>query len=154
MRQEERKRVWIDLFQTHLAVRIGAYLGAFLVVVTNFLFAWKLLKEGVANPLEQLLALFRDYLPFWICLLTLLPFMAWDAIRFSHRLTGPLVRFRRTMQRIAEGEPVSPIKLRKDDYLSDLRSDFNDMLNALQRRGVPILKPDVSEEEPTQRKPA
>jgi hypothetical protein len=154
MRREERKHVWVDQFQTRLALRIGAYLALFLVVLLNFLFAWKLASEGVQNLGAQLLGMLRDYLPVGVCLLVLVPVMAWDAIRFSHRLIGPMVRFRRTMQSVAQGEAVRPIKLREGDYLNDLRDDFNAMLLALQQRGVAVLKPDAPAEEQTQRKPA
>ena len=45
------------------------------------------------------------------------------------------------MSGITRGEAVSPIKLRDGDYLTELRDDFNAMLDSLQRRGVPVLKP-------------
>ncbi len=155
MAPDARKRVWIDQFQTQLTIRIACYLGLFFLVLFNFLFAWKLLSEGVGNPLEQFLGMLHDYLPVVICLLVLVPVMAWDAIRFSHRLVGPLVRFRRTMQDLARGETVRPIKLRQGDYLNDLRDDFNLMLDSLQRRGVPVLKPVVpAPDDPAQSKPA
>jgi nitrogen fixation/metabolism regulation signal transduction histidine kinase len=67
--------------------------------------------------------------------------MAWDTIRFSHRLVGPLVRFRRTLQDMANGEAVRPNKLREGDYLEELRDDFNKMLEHLQKQGVPVIKP-------------
>jgi hypothetical protein len=139
--QEERKRVWVDSFQTWLTYRIGTYLVLFLLVLMNFLFAWRLWQEGPGNPWDQFVRMLRDYLPVGICLLVLVPIMAWDAIRFSHRLVGPMVRFRRTAQDIARGEPVRLLKLREGDYLTEFRDDFNAMLEALQRRGVPVLKP-------------
>ena len=137
MKDNERTKVWIDQFQTRLALRIGLYLVLFLVVLVNFLFAWRLWQEGPGDLGEQFARMLRDHLPVGICLLVLVPVMAWDAIRFSHRIVGPMVRFRRTMQAIARGETVRPIKLRKDDYLNDLRDDFNQMLEALQRATSP-----------------
>jgi hypothetical protein len=155
MRQEERKKVWVDPFQTRLTLRIAVYLVLFLVVLVNFLFVWRLATQGMDNPGEKFVGMLRDYLPVGICLLVLVPVMAWDAIRFSHRLVGPMVRFRRTMQSVAQGEPVRPVKLREGDYLTDLRDDFNQMLEALQRRGVPVLKPAVgAEDEAARSKPA
>jgi len=155
MSRDQRQRIWVDQFQTRLTLRIGAYLALFLVVLINFLFAWRLAVEGVDNLGEQFLRMLRDYLPVGVCLLLLVPVMAWDAIRFTHRLVGPLVRFRTTMQTIADGEPVRPIRLREHDYLTDLRDDFNRMLESLQRRGVPVLKPAVPvEDAAAQNKPA
>jgi hypothetical protein len=147
MTNEERKRVWVDPYQTRLVWRIAGYLVLFLAVLFNFLFVWKLVCEGATDPLGQFLDLFREYRPVVVCLLILVPIMAWDAVRFTHHLVGPLVRFRQSIHHIAQGEAVPPIKLRKGDYLNDLRDEFNQMLESLQRRGVPVLKPGVSPEE-------
>ena len=40
----------------------------------------------------------------------LVPVMAWDAVLFTHRLIGPLARFRGTIAHITRGEPVHLIK--------------------------------------------
>jgi hypothetical protein len=145
MSNDQRTKIWVHRFQTRLALRICAYLGIFLVVQLNFLFAWRLWQEGPGDPAEQFGRMLRDYLPFWICLLALVPVIAWDAIRFTHRLVGPLVRIRQTVRNVAQGEAVRPIKLRDNDYLTEFRDDFNEMLDALQRRGVPVLKPRAPE---------
>src|SRR3954447_8209205 len=95
LRDDQRTRVWVDEFQTRLTRRIVTYLGLSLVVMINLLFAWKLLTEGVGDLGAQFLGVLRDNLPAIACMLILVPVMAWDAIRFTHRLVGPLVRFRR-----------------------------------------------------------
>jgi methyl-accepting chemotaxis protein len=138
---EERKKVWVDPFQTRLSMRIGGYLAVFFVVFLNFLFAWKMIDEGPFDPAQQFLDTLRSNLPVIICLLVLVPVMAWDTIRFSHRLVGPLMRFRKTMQAIADGEAIRAIKLREGDYLTEVRDDFNKMLEELQKRGVAVIKP-------------
>ena len=152
---EERKKVWVDPFQTRLSLRIGGYLVVFFIVFCNLLFAWKMIEEGPNDPGQQFLDTMRSNLPVILCLLVLVPVMAWDTIRFSHRLVGPLVRFRMTLQAMSEGEPVRPIKLRDGDYLTEMRDDFNQMLEELQKRGVPVLKPtDPARQEGTQQKTA
>jgi sensor histidine kinase YesM len=138
---EERKQIWVDSFQTKLSLRIGGYLVVFFLVFCNLLFVWKMIEEGPLDPAQQFLETMRSNLPVIVCLLVLVPVMAWDTIRFSHRLVGPLVRFRKTMQAIAQGEAVRPIKLRDGDYLTELRDDFNLMLEELQKRGVAVIKP-------------
>jgi len=148
MSHEDRKRLWVDNFQTRLACRITAYLGLSLVVLVNFLFAWKLFWEGAVDLPAQFTEMILQYLPVGLCLLLVGPVMAWDAIRFSHRLVGPLVRFRRTMEDVASGVPVRPIKLREGDHLVELRDDFNRMLEALQVRGVHVLRHDPAQIEP------
>ena len=152
---EERKKVWVDPFQTKLTIRIAGYLVVFLFVFGNTLFAWKMWSEGPVDPWNQFLETMSSNLPVFVLLTVLVPVMAWDTIRFSHRLVGPLVRFRKTMQDIAAGEPVRPIKLREGDYLTDLRDDFNKMLEELQKRGVPVIKPtDPAQDADTQKKTA
>ncbi|MSQ95282.1 MAG: HAMP domain-containing protein [Gemmataceae bacterium] len=120
---------------------IAGYLALFFVVFFNLLFAWKMWTEGPTDPARQFLETVQTHLPVLICLLLLVPIMAWDTIRFTHRLVGPLVRFRKTMQAMAQGEPVRPIKLRDGDYLLEMRDDFNKMLEELQKQGVPVIKP-------------
>jgi hypothetical protein len=152
---EERKKVWVDPFQTKMTLRIAGYLGVFFVVFCNFLFGWKMICEGPVDPLGQFVETVEANAPVFICLLVLVPVMAWDTIRFSHRLVGPLVRFRQTIHAIAEGEAVRPVKLREGDYLTDLRDEFNKMLEEIQKRGVPVLKPaDPAHEQETQKKTA
>ena len=144
---EEREKVWVDPFQTKLSLRIGGYLVVFFIVFVNFLFAWKMIDEGPLDPAQQFIDTLRDNLPVIVCLLVLVPVMAWDTIRFSHRLVGPLVRFRKTIQAIAEGEAVRPIKLRDGDYLTEMRDEFNKMLEELQKHGIPVIKPIVPAKE-------
>jgi hypothetical protein len=138
---EDRKKVWIDQFQTRLFVRIFLYLGVSFFCLGNLLYIWRLLNEGPGHPIVQYVDVLIEYSPVLLCLLLLLPILAYDAIRFSHRLVGPLVRFRRTMEAITRGEAVRPIKLREGDFLIELRDDFNKMLEALQKQGVAVLAP-------------
>jgi methyl-accepting chemotaxis protein len=144
---QERKQVWIDSFQTRLSLRMSGYVIVFFLVFCNLLFVWKMIAEGPHDPAQQFLDAMSANVPVFVCLLALVPVMAWDLIRFSHRLVGPLVRFRKTIQDIANGEAVRPIKLRDGDYLQELRDDFNQMLESLQKRGVEIIKPTAPAED-------
>jgi HAMP domain-containing protein len=152
---EERKKVWVDPFQTRLSLRIGGYLVVFLIVFCNCLFAWKMWTEGPSDPWSQFTETLESNLPVLVLLTVLVPVMAWDAIRFSHRLVGPLTRFRHTIHSVAQGEPVRPIKLRDGDYLLELRDEFNRMLEELQKRGACVIKPnDPASEQSSQKKTA
>ena len=67
--------------------------------------------------------------------------MTYDAIRFAHRLVGPLYRFRKTMQAIAAGEQVAPVQLRKGDLLVGFQDDFNEhALGILEKQGYVLSK--------------
>jgi hypothetical protein len=152
--REERKKVWIDAIQTKLFVRIGMYWLIYTVALWNLLFIWRLLSEGPGDPLEQYGRFFLDYWPALVCFVVVVPALAWDAVRFTHRLVGPIYRFRKTIQALSNGEAVQPLKLRDDDFLKDMRDDFNRMLDTLQRQGAPVLKPanpDAADERTQQR---
>jgi hypothetical protein len=154
MSDNERKKVWVDEFQTRLFFRIVAYLVLFVVSLGNLLFIWRLLEEGRGNPLAQFGRVLADFAPAFLCLAVLVPVVAWDTVRFSHRLVGPLFRVRQLMRSIADGEPVRPLKLREGDFLGDLSDDFNRMLETLQRQGVSALRPAPPADDPSERRPA
>jgi len=138
---EDRKKIWVDGFQTKLFIRIGVYWLIYQVALLNFLFVWRLLKEGAGDPLDQYVRFIQEFFPALICFAIVVPILAWDAVRFAHRLIGPIWRFRKTMQDVSTGQPVRPIKLRQGDFLLEMKDDFNVMLEALQRQGIPVLKP-------------
>ena len=77
---DERKKVWVDPFQTRLSTRIAGYLVVFFIVFCNFLFAWKMWEEGPHDPAQQFVDTIRSNLPVFICLLVLVPVMAWDRL--------------------------------------------------------------------------
>jgi hypothetical protein len=138
---EERKKVWISTIQTKLFLRTCFYWLIYQVTLWNLIFVWRLLQEGPGNPLEQYMRFLSDFAPAVLVSLALLPILAWDAVKFGHRVVGPLYRFRTTMQSITAGEAVAPVRLRDGDLLQDMRDDFNAMLESLQKRGVEVLKP-------------
>jgi len=115
------------------------YWFIFLICMWNFLFLWRFLTEGGDNPWEQYTQFYHNFYPMILCFALIVPFFAWDAVRFSHRLVGPLTRFQRTLRDVAAGEPVQPVKLRVDDFLHEMKDDFNTMLKGLQQRGAVTL---------------
>jgi hypothetical protein len=151
---DDRKKVWIDGIQTKLFIRVGIYWLVYQVSLWNFLFVWRLLQEGPGNPLQQYLRFLDDYYPALIGSVFLLPVLAWDAIKFAHRVVGPIYRFRKTLQAVAAGEAVQPVKLRQGDFLTEMRDDLNQLLEALQRKGVPVLKPAEPGSQDAHRQPA
>jgi hypothetical protein len=152
--RNDRKKMWIDQFQTKLFIRIGVYMGFYLFCLGNLLFIWRLLEDGPGNPFYQYAQVMADNAPALICLLVLMPFLIYDAMQFSHRLVGPMVRFRRAMEAITRGEAIRPLKLREGDFLNEFRDDFNQMLLVLQKHGVQVLLPNDGAEESKERQTA
>ena len=136
----QRKRFLVDNFQTKLFLRIGMYWLIYQFTTWNILLIWRLLTEGNGDPLGQIRQVFLEQYPTLIIFVLIVPFLCWDAVKFSHRLVGPIKRFRNTFQSVAKGEKVKPIRLREGDFLVEMQNDFNDMLQSLENRGADVLQ--------------
>lgn len=71
-----------------------------------------------------------------ICAAAICPFMLWDTLRVTHRIAGPIVRFKDVLQRLTRGEAVKEVQLREKDLLLDLRDAFNEFLESRQNGAV------------------
>ena len=138
---ERRKRIWIDPFQTGLLLRIAGYLVVCLIAVWAFMAICDQLTHGVEAAGGEWPFLSSNLVRIILALLVVMPPLALDAVRFAHRLVGPIYCFRRVVRAVAAGEPVSLVQLRKDDLLVDFRDEFNQMLKALEEKGLVVLKP-------------
>lgn len=147
---EHRRRIWIDSFQTGLLLRIILYCVVYQLVAWAFFAICEAIDERICKMGVQGHFLSNHLLRSVLALLILIPPLTLDAVRFAHRLVGPLYRFRRTVQAIAAGEPVPLVKLRTGDFLTDFRDDFNAMLQHLEQQGFVLVKaPGTSETVPT-----
>jgi nitrogen fixation/metabolism regulation signal transduction histidine kinase len=136
---QQRKRIWIDRFQTFLFLRIALYFVCYQIVIWAFV----TLERDIFAGLEQMLggiatAYGYVFLPLTVVVVSLLFIL--DAIRFAHRMVGPLRRFRKSIAGITAGEEQVVITLRKDDFLQEMKDEFNEMLAALERRGAVVMK--------------
>jgi hypothetical protein len=136
--RQKRKKVWIDRFQTNLSIRMAVY---FLLYQAG---VWALFGISDRMNVTNEVAGWSDS-PY----IRLVPLVAigfalvfiYDAVKATHRIVGPLYRFRKTIQAITSGENVSLVELRKGDHLQELKEDFNTMLQALEQRGAITLDP-------------
>jgi hypothetical protein len=137
---EQRKHIWIHPFQTGLLIRIAAYCVLYQVAAWALFSLFEYFDAGIKTLGAQSTLVSNVPLRTLLILLFLVPPMAVDALRFAHRLVGPLYRVRQTIQAIAAGEPVALVQMRKGDLLFDLQDDFNLMLGTLEQQGYVVLK--------------
>lgn len=134
-----RRKIWIDRFQTSLALRI-AYHCVLYQVATWFLVVFEQrihpLADTILGPAGG------TYLSILIVtsVVAMVMMSVYDAVKISHRVVGPIYRFRMAVRSITAGEVVAPIHLRDGDYLRESMDDLNEMLIALERRGAVVLK--------------
>ena len=131
---ERRNRQHVDPFQTSIFIRIVAYAFIYQLTVWNLMFGWRLLQSGESVTVGYRQFFYENY-PMLLCVLLLAPAFAWDAVKYCHRVAGPIYRFRWVMRQITAGEPVRRVKLRQGDQLLGMQDDFNDMLDAVAARG-------------------
>ena len=77
----------------------------------------------------------RDTLIAWVTLMTGLSvlFAVGTGLYFSHKMAGPVYRFKAELKRIEEGKRVREIVLRKGDDFQDVAESLNRALERLQR---------------------
>ncbi len=63
-----------------------------------------------------------------LCAVAVCPILLWDTLRVTHRIAGPIVRFKDVLKRLAQGENIKEVKLREHDLMEDLRDSFNEFL--------------------------
>ncbi len=136
---ERRRRRLVDRFQHKLIVRMVFYWAVYQFTLWNFLFCWKLLESGRGNFFQQYGQFSREFAPMLLCLLILAPAFVWDAVKFYHRIAGPIVQIKKAIRDVAEGRPLGYVRLRENDELMELQDDFNDMLDSLSRSGAVTL---------------
>ncbi len=126
MAKPERKKLFVDpSVQGALLKRIVLYWVFCLLFITVPLLIGKTFTEPDRLFFEQFGSLWSQYWPVLFTSLLLLPFVLYDVLKLSHRFTGPLVRLRREMGRLADGEAVQPLRFRDHDFWQDLADRFN-----------------------------
>jgi hypothetical protein len=104
----------------------------------------ELLSGGPARSFGELCRDFTvEYLPLLLAAMAVLPLVLYDAVRTTHRVAGPLVRFRKTLEQLRNGERVEKVQLRKGDLLVDFQQEFNEFLKFYNARldHLPTLAP-------------
>ncbi len=138
--KEKRRRIWIDHFQTLLFLRITVYFALYGIAIWS-VFA---VERGASEALGHMLGpstLTHTFLAAGLVVLVLGVLFVRDALLLTHRLVGPIYRLRKMIQAVKAGQEVERMSLREGDFLHDLKDEFNEMLEVLERRGAVTIKP-------------
>lgn len=119
-----RRRYIVDWkLQGSLCAHGLLYGGLVLVAVCAGIFmplVWEL-GDGVveSNYEEQAIVMIYMHDRFWLLALLCACIVMLGAIKFSHRIAGPLVRYKRNLRLMAEGRLPTPLRTRRSDYLKE-----------------------------------
>jgi hypothetical protein len=123
---ERRKRYFVDAKVQGALLRQAIWywlwssaLFALLIVVYRVAPAWLSGQEQGWSRLWYHIA------PYLLASAALFPLIVAKANRFSNRFVGPMVRIRKTLKQLANGEIPEPIELRDKDYYRELAADIN-----------------------------
>jgi hypothetical protein len=150
--REQRKKIWIDRFQTSLFLRIALYFVIYQMAVWALFIIERSILVSISETLGPGAATYCSlFLVATVILLGVL--FIYDAVKLAHKIVGPIYRFRQTVKAITAGEEVRLVVLRQGDFLGELRDDFNEMLKLLEQRGAVVLKTDGSKQDQKQSLP-
>src|SRR5688500_16507347 len=115
----KRRRLFVDRrVQGALVLRSLAYWICCLVTLMVMMLCWRMVTMPVVEPEMQIGSLWGEFAPVAVASLFMLPVIVLDTVRLSNRFAGPMLRFRRTLRELADGETIDPLKFRDADYWS------------------------------------
>ena len=143
MAHKKRRKYFVDgKVQSALIAKVIRYWIAGLVAVGGLsVLGWLFIWPGIGafvGANATMTTVLPVFLVAVLVALLVLPVVVVDLIWFSHRFVGPMMRLRRSMQDLAAGEDVAPIRFREGDYWEEFADAFNRILaltNASLRSG-------------------
>ncbi len=131
-----RRRLFVDRqVQGTLLFRIAIYWCFAVLAVCLISLCWR----AVVTPLPS----FWDFFAFKqffvehgvvvVASLVLVPLIMLDVVATSNRFVGPLFRMRRSMRALASGQHVDPIHFRDRDFWQDVATEFNLVVDYVDR---------------------
>ena len=97
-------------------------------MIANFLAItlWTKLMDTPTEPWTETFALiWQRVVPFLLVSFALAPVFILDAVKLSNRFAGPIVRVRRALTQIADGQTPKTIEFRQGDFWKSLAIDLN-----------------------------
>jgi hypothetical protein len=83
---------------------------------------------------EQAVVMLYMHERFWWLASLCVVIVVLGAVKFSHRIAGPLVRFKRNLRLMADGKLPSPLRTRSGDYLQEEVACLNQAVAGLTAR--------------------
>lgn len=141
----KRRRILLESFQYRLLVINLTYFVTILLIFAGALFLPLILqlRSGSLSVIEQgeVAGLFLSlHGRVWPAMLVVFVLLALHSVLVSHRIAGPLYRFRSIFKAVAQGDLSIRANLRKSDYLGKESDSLNEMILSLRTKLVGIQK--------------
>jgi hypothetical protein len=144
---QRRRRYFVDPeVQGALVLQaVGDWLcaaGTFAMVIFIFRVVPTLLS-GTGNESP---GLWYHFGPYVLASAVLLPIVTFNSVRFSNRFAGPMVRVRRTLKQLANGESPPNIALRHRDFWCEIGDDINEINQRLRQASSSSISAEAESE--------
>lgn len=123
--------------QGTVLLHIAVHWLLFLVFVGTFLLFIEVVDGEPRDAWENVL---RRHGPSILIVLVLAPIYIRELCKLTNRFAGPMVRLRRAMRDLAEGNEVAPIQFRPGDFWQDLATDFNRVAERVKASSKPAVQ--------------
>jgi methyl-accepting chemotaxis protein len=128
-----RRQFFVDTaVQGALILRALGYWIAVMITMVVILITWRMFTGPARVFYLHFDDLWFHYQLPLIAALLVLPLIVYDVVRFSSRFAGPIMRFRRAMNCLAQGEATQRLQFRAGDYWMELADDFNAVANRVE----------------------
>ncbi len=124
--KERRRKYFTDAKVQGAILRQAVFywlLGSMTFAIIVFVF--RVIPQCLSGQSLEWRSVWHHLSPMVVSSVVLLPVVIFSALRFTHRFVGPMVPFRRTLRQLAQGEAAPLIRLRRNDYWSDIAEEIN-----------------------------
>lgn len=125
--RKKRKRLFVDSeVQGSLVRQLVTHWALACALVFLYLFALEAFSNGLALSFSENLASMGEQFGILGLVVTVVsPVFIYDSIKLSNRFVGPMISFRRSLNRLASGDQVDELHFRQHDFWRELTTDFN-----------------------------
>ena len=139
MQTLRRRHILVDSFQGRLVIFSFIYFFVILMTFAAVLFLPAMLDlSDAGTSWDQKQRASTQFLTLhtrlWPAVLVLFTLLAVHSVVVSHRVAGPLYKFRKVFRSIADGDLSMRVAIRKNDYLTKEVDDINAMVTVLRTR--------------------
>ncbi|MCA9196589.1 MAG: hypothetical protein KDA87_03590 [Planctomycetales bacterium] len=127
MARKQRSQKYVDsAVQGFLARRIITHWFVFFLASTVSIVALEFFMGDPNRSIGgHLAAAISQHAFFFLLMVGLVPSFVYDTIKVSHRFSGPMLRFRTELRKLADGQEVQQLSFRDNDFWKELSADFN-----------------------------
>jgi methyl-accepting chemotaxis protein len=128
----------IDRFQTRILLLHLTYFLALILIFLSSVFLPLIFRLGSNLPFDEQHAVAEQFLSLhahlWPAVLILFLLLGAHSVFISHRIAGPLVRFRKVLAAVTAGDLSVRLTLRRKDYLAKEAVQIEEMIISLRER--------------------